>query len=250
MSEASRFLNKANKNLFLLLEKKEAQLWEARLERVQQLPGVSSTFKRIADAPDREQLCPYLAEIRYALVFVGLGFQVQVEPLGKKGPDLGISRDGHSAVIEVKSFRQVDPDPLNISLSSREFLDGTFLLEPCGNLERDIKKIISRAVEKFKQVGNGDSIIAFWNDDEKDIESELAMNELCNDAAQRRLALPPGLLFFLYGSNWQRPRQQFYCFPLRVLEKPHINWIQEIESSFVDTLMQRALTRGRKVVVN
>ena len=237
MSEVGRLLNKANQKLLLLLEKNEAQLWESRLERVQQLPGVSSTFKRIADAPDREQLCDYLAEIRYALVFIGLGFQVRVEPLGKKGPDLGISRDGHSAVIEVKSFRQVDPGPSKISLSSKEFLDDTFLLEPYGNLERDIKKIISRAVEKFEQVGNSESIIAFWNDDEKDIESELAIRELRNDAAQRRLAPPPGLLFFLYGSDWQRPSQQFYCFPLRILGTPQSNWMQELESSFVYTLM-------------
>ena len=233
MAEVGRLLSKAKQNLFLLLENNEAQLWESRLERVQQLPGVSSTLKRIAAAPDREQLCDYLAEIRYALVFIGLGFQVQVEPLGKEGPDLEISRDGHSTVVEVKRFRQVDLGPPNLSFSSKEFLDGTFLLEPYGEPERDIKKIISRAVEKFEQRGNGESIIAFWNDDEKDIESELAISELRNDADQKRLSPPTGLLFVLYGSDWQRPRQQFYCFPLGVLEKPHINWMQELESSFV-----------------
>lgn len=237
MSEVGRLLNKANQNLFLLLEKNEAQLWESRLERVQQLPGVSSTFKRIADALEREQLCDYLAEIRYALVFIGLGFQVQVEPLGKKGPDLEISRDGYSAVVEVKRFRQVDLEPPKISLSDKEFLDDTFLLEPYGNLEQDIKKIYSLAIEKFKQVGNSESIIAFWNDDEKDIESELAIRELRNDASQRRLAPPPGLLFVLYASNWCRPRQQFYCFPLRILGTPQSNWMRELESSFVCTLM-------------
>ncbi len=237
MNEVGRLLNKANQNLFLLLEKNEAQLWESRLERAQQLPGVGSTFKRIADAPDREQLCDYLAEIRYALVFIGLGFQVQVEPLGKEGPDLEIARDSHSAVVEVKRFRQVDPGPPKISLSDKEVLDDTFILEPYGDPERDIKKIISRIAEKFKQVGNKESIIAVWNDDEKDIESEHALSELRNDATQQRLSLPNGLLFVLYGSDWQRPRQQFYCFPLRILGIPHANWMQELESSFVYTLM-------------
>ena len=233
MSKVGRLLNKAKQNSFLLLEKNEAQLWEVLLERVQQLPGVSSTFRRIADAPDRDQLCDYLAEIRYALVFAGLGFKVQFEPLGKKGPDLGISRDGHSAVVEVKRFRQVDSDPPNLSLSSKEFLHDTFLLEPYGNPERDIKKIVSRIVGKFKQVGNSVSIIAFWNENENDIETEIAVRELCNDTAQQGFTLPPGLLFILYGSSWRRPRQQFHCFPLRILGTPQSNWMREFESSSV-----------------
>ena len=237
MSEASKLLKKANQNIFLLLEKNEAQLWESRLGRVQQMPGASLKFKRIANAPDREQLYDYLAEIRYALVFTGIGFQVQLEPLGEEGPDLGISRDGHSAVVEVKRFRQVDPGQPKISLSDKEFLDDTFILEPYGDLERDIKKIISRIAEKFKQVGNRESIIAVWNDDEKDIESEAALGELRNDVDQQGLSLPTGLLFVLYGSDWQRPRQQFHCFPLRILGTPQSNWMQELESSFVHTLM-------------
>jgi hypothetical protein len=237
LSEVGRLLKKAKHNLFLLLERNEAQLWESRLERVQQLPGVSSTFKRIAAAPNRDQLCDYLAEIRYALVFIGLGFKVQIEPLGKKGPDLEISRDGHSAVVEVKRFRQVDLDPPKISLSDKEFLDDTFLLEPCGDPERDIKKIKCRIKDKFSQVGNRESIIAVWNDDEKDIETKDAVSWLRNDVAQMRDSLPPDLLFVIYGSDWQRPQQQFYCFSLRILRTPQLNWMQELESSFVRTLM-------------
>ena len=53
------------------------------------MPNVNSKFKRIANASDGEQLDDYLAEIRYALILAGLGFQVVIEPLGKKGPDLG-----------------------------------------------------------------------------------------------------------------------------------------------------------------
>ncbi|MBU2536520.1 MAG: hypothetical protein ABIK32_07170 [Chloroflexota bacterium] len=237
MSEAGKLLKKANQKLSLLLEKNEMQLWQSRLEQVWQMPGASLKFKRIANVPDREQLYDYLAEIRYALVFTRIGFQVQLEPLGEEGPDLGISRDGHSAVVEVKRFRQVDPDPPKNSLSDKEFLDDTFLLEPYGDPERDIKKIISRIAEKFKQLGNRESIIAVWNDDEKDIESEHALSELRNDVGQQRLSLPTGLLFVLYGSDWQRPRQQFYCFPLRILGTPQSNWMQELESSFVYTLM-------------
>lgn len=230
MSEASKLLKKATQKLSLLLGENKTQFWQSCLEQVGQMAGASAKFKSIASVGDKEQLYDYLVEIRYALAFAGLGFQVKLEPLGGKGPDLEISRDDHSAVVEVKRFRQVDSDPPKISLSNKEFLDNTFLLEPYGDPERDIKRIISRIAEKFKQVGDRESIVAVWNDDEKDIESKDAVSELCNDADQKRLSLPTGLLFVLYGSDWQRPRQQFYCFPLRVLEKPHINWIQEIEA--------------------
>ena len=233
MDKADKALQKVSQ----LLTERETQLWQNRPDQVRQMPGASLKFRRIANAPDREQLYDYLAEIRYALVFAGIGFQVHLEPLGEEGPDLGISRDGHSAVVEVKRFRQVDQCPPKISLSDKEVLDDTFILEPYGDPERDIKKVISRIAEKFKQVGNRESIIAVWNDDEKDIESEHALSELRNDATQQRLSLPNGLLFVLYGSDWQRPRQQFYCFPLRILGIPHTNWMQELESSFVYTLM-------------
>jgi len=234
---------KALQKLSLLLEKSEAQLWRSRLERVRRMSGASLKFKRIASARDKEELYDYLAEIRYALVFAGLGFQVRLEPLGKKGPDLEISRDGHIAVVEVKRFRQINPGPLKISLSDKEFLDNTFLLEPWGDLEREVNKCISRIGEKFKQVGDRASIIALWNDDEDldEIGHEETVRRLRDYAAQGA-SHPSGLLFVLYASNWCRPRQQFYCFPLRVLEKPHINWVQEIESCFVGTIMQRILT--------
>lgn len=234
MSEVGRLLNRANENILLLLEKKEAQLWESCLERVQQLRGVGSLLKRIARAGDREQLCDYLAEIRYSLLFVGLGFEVQIDPsgvVGKKVPDLRISRDGRSALVEVKHFRELDPGPRYVSLSSKEFLDETFLLEPYGEPERDVKKIRSQAKGKFGQVGSNESIIAFWNEEEEEIDTESAVSWLREDVAKRKLALPHGLLFVLYGSSWERPRQQFYCFPLQILSKPQSEWMQELESA-------------------
>ena len=127
------------------------------------MPGAESKFKLIAKAPDKEQLYDYLTEIKYALVFAGLGFQIEAEPLGKKGPDLRISRDDYSAFVEVKRFRRMYPGPPNISLPDENFLDDTSFLEPYGNLGRDIKKTKCRIIEKFKQVSSGTSIIAFWN---------------------------------------------------------------------------------------
>jgi hypothetical protein len=44
-------------------------------------------------------------------VFAGLGFHVEIEPNGSKGPDIGVSRDGHHAVVEVTRFRNIFPGP-------------------------------------------------------------------------------------------------------------------------------------------
>lgn len=239
---------KALHKVCLLLDKSEAQIWRGPLERVGRMSGACPKFKSIATAREKERLYDYLAEIRYALVFASLGFQVKLEPLGREGPDLEISRDGHIAVVEVKRFRQINPGPSKISLSDKEFLNDTFLLESWGDFGREINKCISQIRKKFKQVGHGDSIIALWNDDEDldEIGHEEAVRRLHNYSAKQGSSPPSGLLFILYASNWYRQRHQFYCFPLRVLEKLHVDWIQEIERSFVGTLIQRALTSRSK----
>ena len=227
--------DKALQKVSHLLGERDKQFWQSCFERFQQTPGADSKFKLIAEAPDKEQLYDYLAEIKYALVFAGLGFQVEAEPLGKKGPDLRISRDDYSAFVEVKHFRRMYPGPPNISL----------LLEPYGNPERDIKKTKCRIKEKHEQVSRGKSIIALWNDDEdlEDIEVEQAVYQLRDDSAQESLSLPNGLLFILYASDWvlSGRRQQLYCFPLQTLETPHMNWICELEKHSVDALVNRAL---------
>lgn len=240
-------LDKALQKVYQLLTESEAQFWQSRFERFQQMPGTNSKFKRIAGVSKREELYPYLVEIMYALVFAGLGFQVEAEPLGKntKGPDLRISRDDYCAFVEVKYFQRMHPGPPNISLSDENFLDDTFLLEQYGNPERDIKKAKCRIKEKLEQVKSGASIIALWNDDEdlEDIEVEQVAYQLCDDNAQGRLSLPNGLLFILYASYLVLlgRSQQLFCFPLQTLETSHMNLISELEEHTVNELVNRAL---------
>lgn len=239
-------MEKALENVTLFLGTEIAHFWRNRFERVRQMLGAGQKFRRIADARDKEQLDDYLAEIRYALVFAGLGFQVEIEPLGEASPDLRVSREDHNATVEIMRFRPIYPGPPEISLSE---LDDTFLLGPYGNLERDIKKALCNITEKFQQVGNDESIIAIWNDDGglEDIEVERAVLALRDDVAQQILSLPSGLLFVLYGSEWMRGHRQLYCFPLRVPSELHqANWIGELENSTVSELIQRALTQRTK----
>jgi len=227
-------MEKALENVSRLLGRDTAQFWRNRFERVRQMPGASREFKRIANTPDKGQIGDYLAEIRYALVFAGLGFQIEIEPLGKNGPDFRISRDGHTAFLEVARFRLIHPGPPKISLSDKEFLDDTFLLESYGDPARDLMKAFDKIEGKFRQIGDKEAIIAIWNDDEdlEEIEME-QVPDLFREAAKDR-PLPKGLSFVLYGSNCLRKHQQLYCFPLQEPGEPHqANWRSELESSLV-----------------
>jgi len=229
-------VEKALQNICRLLGEKTGLFWRSRLEGIQQMPGAGRKFKRIATAPDKEQLGDYLAEIRYALVFAGLGFQVDAEPLGEKGPDFRIARDNHSTFLEVTRFRTIHPGPPRISLSDKEFLNDTFLLEEYGNPARDVAKARCKIVKKLcRQVGDKESIIAIWNDegDLEDLEVETAV-ALLHEVAQQIISPPSGLLFVLYGP-WTKGNKQLHCFPSRTPLEPHQEiWKRELECARFD----------------
>lgn len=205
----------------------------SHLERVQKMPGADGIFERIASAADEETFRDYLVEVRYALIFAGLAFQVEIEPFGKEGPDLRVSRDGHKTVVETTRFRPVHPGPPLLDLS-----DEMAVLPEYGNVKRDIRKAIRKIYKKFSQVGNGESIIAIWNDDEdmEEIEVEAAVNDLRNETS-----LPTGLSFVVYGSKFIGDKQ-LYCFPIHYRLHPHqVLWQRELCAFTVNDLIQRAL---------
>jgi len=235
-------VEKALQKVSKLLGRRTAQALRARLKRVGKMPGANRLFKQIMSAPDEDQLGDYLAEVKYALIFAGLGFQVEVDPKGKKGPDLGISRNGHYAVVEVTRFRKVHSGPPMLDMS-----DKLSTLQQYGNPPRDIRKSIEKILNKLRQVQNGESIIAIWNDDEdlEEVEVQEAVEGIRDEAAQGILTLPNGLLFVLYGSNRiGQDGRQLYCFPIHYSAQEHQQlWQQELESSTVEELVQRALTQ-------
>lgn len=240
-------MEKTLQNVSDLLGTKIARFWYNRFKRVRQMQGASRKFRCIADTRNREQLYDYLAEILYALAFAGLEFQVEMEPFGKKGTDLRISRDGYSATVEIMRFRRIYAGPSEFSLS-----DEAPILETYGNPPRDTKKAFEKILTKFSQVkvSNDGSFIAIWNDDEDLEEKEVkqAVRDLCNVETRQILSLPRNLLFILYGSKWISldNQQQIYCFPLQVLGEPQVTWVRELERSYVDELIQRALNQQTK----
>ena len=237
-------MDKAIRKVEQLFNKDIAQFWCPRFKRLQLIPGSNRIFKRIASCNDVEQLQDYLIEAVYALSFVGLRFQVEIEPLGQKGPDLKIIRDDHQVLVEITRFRKIYQGPPVLDLSNENAI-----LPIYGNPTRDIRKAFEKIVRKFTQVSNEEAIIALWNDDEdmEELEVRTAVAYLRNDATEGRINLPSGLLFILYGSKWVGGvgNRQLYCFPLQYLHKPHhITLQQELNTSHVSHLIQRALAMG------
>jgi hypothetical protein len=186
------------------------------------LNGSESTFRRIAQANDAEQMSDYFAEIRFGLMFAQLHFETEFEPLGVKGPDLSISRDGQSAYVEVKRFRSGGP--------AIEEISGE--LTPYGNPPKDIKKVFDEIIEKFPQLNYGNGIVALWSDldDLEELEFEFAMKDIRSDASIGIRQVPGALLFCVFGSDWFNPRrgQQIYTESFQQLSQPFLNWAEDL----------------------
>jgi hypothetical protein len=230
-------MDKSLANLEHLLGEQAAKQRRIYLERVRQMQGAHRVLGRITSAADKEQLADYLIEIQYALIFAGLGFEVEFEPLGSKGPDLGIARDGQRVVVEIMRFRKIRPGPPMLDLS-----DENLNLQVYGNPPRDIRKAFEKILAKIPQVGDVHGIIAIWNDDEdlEEVETETAVSDIRSDASKGILVLPNGLLFVLYGSKWIGDKQ-LYCFPFRHLDQLYRIWMTEIETAMVSDHIRRAL---------
>lgn len=230
-------MKKAQDNFKKLFGEQALESQSAYLDRAQDIQGVNRVFRRMATTKDKEQLVDYLAEIKFALIFTGLGFVVIFEPFGRKGPDLGIERDNEKAVVEVKRFRKIYPGPPIWDLS-----DEDHLLSEYGNPTRDTRKAFENILKKFPQVENHRGIIAIWNDDEEleELETQLAVNQIRGEADKGLLTLPTGLLFVLYGSKLIG-NKQLYCFPFCHLDQPFQEWQKDIEKDSVSDHIRRAL---------
>jgi hypothetical protein len=225
-----------------LISPGEILLLQKQFKRIQQMPGASGLFRRVASATDREQLADYLAEVRYALIFAGLQFEVQIEPLGRQGPDLKVSRDDHEAFVEVMRFRKVSSGPPPLDLS-----DENLVLQVYGNPLRDIQKTFEKLVAKFRQVQDAQAIIVIWNDDGdlEELEVQAAVMSLREDASRGILLLPSSIIFVLHGSPWIQAgnHKQLHCFTLHIADQScQLAWKHELAGSHVTGLIQRALS--------
>jgi len=179
-----------------------------------------SICRRIAQAKSTEQILDYFAEVRFGLLFAHLRFAAVFEPLGLKGPDLSISRDGHSAYVEVKRFRS-DGHAEEICHDQ---------LTPCGNPAKDIKKVLDGIIDKFKQLDCGNGVVALCSDhdDLEELEFEFAMKDIALASGTGIRELPDTLLFCVYAPAWRRVGLRIYAEPFKKLSEPFLTWVDDL----------------------
>ncbi len=192
-----------------------------------------------------EELGDLNAELTFAMLFVGLGFEAFFEPTGEKGPDLSVKRDGELAYVEVKRFRS--------RLTTNPLPTATYSVPPLfqayGLPERDTDKIRAELYGKFRQVSGHNGILAVWSDD-YDLEffkHEFAVNDMRRDDESALQRVPPNVLFSVFVSNLVAPGgQRVYCSPFRLLNPPFRRWAEELEQVSIQECVGYAMTKLAK----
>ncbi len=202
------------------------------LRAAQNINNTQSLFKHLFHSTDIEVFQDYLAELRFALMFKGLGYDVAYEPFGSEGADIRISTKDDLYIVEVTRIRLAHHTP---RISEEELSDENFILPDYGNIERDTHKSIRKILRKLRQANHDNSIIAIWNDDGEleEIEMEFATNFIRSDRSASNIR------FILYSSNWISSQQNF-CFPINKNDSS-IHLSQIMETNLVDEMISNVL---------
>ena len=237
MTKKEVYIAKACITIERLLTPKEAKLWPTRLRAVANLSNGLRIVRRIISAKGLEDLRDYLAEVLYALTFVGLEFLVDVEPHGKKGPDLAVKRDGHSLLVEVSRLRLKREMP---TFTPEELPD----ILPClGNPLPDVRRAYQKIHDKASQLGSEEGIIAIWNDDEilDEAHVKTAVHWLLEELRAKRLKGAEQVRLVLFHTNWisTQTHQEYFTWAVRSTETDWLaEWQKLLESARLSKLLQ------------
>lgn len=217
----------------------ELPAWRRCFEIIQLMPGAKGKLDDVANEHNVEQLRDLLAEVKYAVIFAQLGFQVDIEPFGRKrqeasNPDLKITRGSYSSIVEVKRFRS----PGRFSPGQRlqripNEITETYELPVYGDLSKDIQKVFTEIENKFRQAGI-EGIIAIWNSND-----ELSPDEVKTAAFRHKEQSnhPSKSSFVLLRGD---PGERFFCFALQYRPIPyHQQWMSEFEQIVPDDILSR-----------
>ena len=98
-----------------------------------------------------------LSNMKQRLDEAAVGFDVEIEPDGAKGPDLALTKDGVTARAEVRRIRDAG-EKYMIDPTHRQIRPGLRVVSYWGDIDAGAKKILSCIKEKFRQVA-GDRCI-------------------------------------------------------------------------------------------
>lgn len=243
-------MKKALDNLEQLLPKtsfggwnfgQDLKSWEICFTIIQPMLGASKKFKTIANERDVEQLLDTLAEIKFAVIFNQLGFQVEIEPFFEDNyalphPDLIISKDNHSSIVEVKRFRPPGPNsPGKRMQNIPNDIPNDYVFPEIGDPIKDLQKIFNEVEKKFRQTGS-EGIIAIWNSND-----ELSPHEFLR-AAHRHKNLSERDTTASFVIIRADPWENFTCTELsKGISNIHKRWKSDLEKVAPDKILQNIL---------
>jgi hypothetical protein len=234
------YVAKACDNVEKLLTAKEAELWLPRLDAVANLSNGLRIVSRAIRAKGPEDLRDCFAEVLYALTFTGLRFLVDVEPLGEKGPDLAVERNGRKVLVEVSRLRLKREMPTFAPEELPEML-------PClGNPVPDIRRAYQKICDKIPQFGSEEGILAIWNDDEvlDKAHGKTAAHWISEELRAGRLKRAEQLQIIVFHTNWisMPTQQEYFAWAVRSTEPDWlIEWRRLLESARLSDLLHTVL---------
>lgn len=216
------------------------------LTRFSRIKGSGHKIKQMISTKRADQINSYFTEVWYSLVFAGLSFHVELEPLGKRtrGPDLRISKMGYHCLVEIKHFVRSDsandePPLAPLSFGKRD------VLQQYGDPQRDQELAYRAIVEKFPQANRDASMLVLWSDRcDWDLATKCAVDAIMKDADRGTVAIPPSLMCVIVGSDWSHRGQQLFAFPFGTLHQPYSDWVAELSRSGAVDLVERALSKS------
>ena len=205
------------------------------------IKGAESKLVEISNSSDPEQIKDLLTEVKFALIFSYLKFNVEVEPLSNaKGisvnPDLKIAKGDCSSFVDVKRFRP----PHEFSPGQRlqmltENIPDNYQLPIYGDADRDLQKIYNEIEKKFRQI-DANGIIAIWNSND-----ELSPFEFGTAANYHRRSFEEDsrCSFILVRGE---PFEQMSCFRLSNNFSCQLSWLSEFEQDIPDKILLELVT--------
>ncbi len=199
------------------------------LNKIKCVKGAISLFDNISSL-NKGKTDDLLSEIRYICLFLNCGWIVEKIPRApERTPDLKVSSDYFSSLIEIKHIRLRNPGPSMITnIKEIEFL------EHYGDFERDEKKIRDDIFDAADQIysyknRNPDDIpiIALWSSDGdiEEIEIESLLERIINEIREQKPNFPNGILIF--GNGWIYRNMKYLSYPIPI-RKPLNNKLIEI----------------------